>query len=61
MYVTGNVAINGLPFDATKHPAPPDWYQVRINALPYCLPAIIAYPQPSAGTVESWTPADTPR
>ncbi len=60
MYVTGNVAIDGPNFDATKHPAPPDWYQVRINALPYCFPAIIAYPQPSVGTVETWTPANTP-
>jgi cytoskeletal protein CcmA (bactofilin family) len=60
MYVTGTVAIDGPVFDATKHPAPPDWYQVRINALPYCLPAIIAYPQPSVGTVKTWTPADTP-
>ena len=61
MYVTGSVGITGPQFDPTKHPAPPDWYQVRINALPYCLPAIIAYPQPSVGTIETWTPADTPR
>ena len=60
MYVTGNVAIDGPFFDATKHPWPPDWYQVRINALPYCLPAIIAYPQPPTGTVATWTPANTP-
>jgi hypothetical protein len=60
MYVTGNVTITGPSFDATKHPAPPDWYQVRINASPYCLPAIVAYPQPSVGTVATWTPANTP-
>ena len=60
MYVSGDVSIDGPAFDAALHPSPPDWYQVKINALPYCFPAIIAYPQPSSGTVATWTPANTP-
>ena len=60
MYVSGDWSFNGPAYISGTHPAPPDWYQMRINALPYCLPAIIAYPQPSSGTIATWTPADTP-
>jgi len=60
MYVSGDVAFDGPSYNSILQPAPPDWYQVRINALPYCLPAILAYPQPATGTIATWTPANTP-
>jgi hypothetical protein len=60
MYVSGDWSFNGPQYIAANHPAPPDWYQMRINALPYCFPAIISYPQPSSGTIATWTPANTP-
>jgi hypothetical protein len=60
MYVSGDWSFNGPEYKAANHPAPPDWYQLRINALPYCLPAIIAYPEPSSGSIATWTPANTP-
>ena len=60
MYVSGDITLNGLTFDAALHPYPPDWYQFKINGLPYCMPAMIAYPQPSSGTIATWTYANTP-
>ncbi len=60
LYASDGVTLNGPAFDPMLHPAPPDWYQFRINALPYCLPAIVGYRQPPAGSVDSWTPEDTP-
>lgn len=60
IYAAGNISFNGPPYDPARHPAPPAWYQIRINALPYCFPALIAYRQPYYGTVDSWTADDTP-
>jgi Tfp pilus assembly protein PilX len=60
MYVSGDFDAAGPTFNATNHPAPPDWYQFKINGLPYCFPALIAYPQPSSGTIATWTSANTP-
>jgi cytoskeletal protein CcmA (bactofilin family) len=60
LYASGDVSIDGPVYNAALQPPPPDWYQVRINALPYCYPAIIAYPEPSTGTIATWTPANTP-
>jgi len=60
MYVTGDIALNGPTFNGTLHPSPPDWYQFKINGLPYCFPAMIAYPEPSTGTIATWTYANTP-
>ncbi len=60
IYTSGDASIDGPLFNAALHPSPPDWYQVRINALPYCFPALIAYAQPSIGTIATWTPANTP-
>jgi hypothetical protein len=60
MYVAGDFSFNGPTFNPALHPYPPDWYQFRINALPYCYPAIIAYPEPTSGTIATWTYANTP-
>jgi hypothetical protein len=60
IYASGQISLNGPAFDASRHPAPPAWYQFRINGLPYCLPALVAYEQPLSGSPESWSPADTP-
>lgn len=60
IYATGDVEFMGPPYDSAIHPAPPDWYQFKINALPYCYPAIIAYNQPASGTIATWLPSNTP-
>jgi Tfp pilus assembly protein PilX len=60
MYVSGTWNFDGPTYNAATTPAPPDYYQLHINALPYCLPAIVAYAQPSSGTIATWTPLDTP-
>jgi len=60
IYASGNFEFHGPEYDPTYYPAPPDYYSLRINALDYCLPAIVTYPQPTTGTVASWTPNDTP-
>ena len=41
--VTGDFTFNGPAYDPLLHPAPPDYYQLKISALPYCFPAIVAY------------------
>lgn len=60
IYVSGDFEFNGPAFSAALHPAPPAYYQLEINALPYCLPAIVAYPEPATGSISSWTSLDTP-
>ncbi len=60
IYASGDVALAGPTFDPAKHPTPPDWYEIKINALPYCLPAVVAYKQPGYDTIATWTPDDTP-
>ncbi len=60
MYVSGDWSFHGPTYNAATTPAPPDYYQLRINALPYCLPAVMAYNQPATGTIATWTPLDTP-
>lgn len=59
LYVSGDFEFNGNNFtDPATYPA--GYYELKINALPYCFPAIIAYPEPSSGTIATWTPANTP-
>jgi len=60
IYATGTISFNGPTFDPARHPAPPAWYQFRINALPYCYPALVAYQEPLIGSPDSWSPDDTP-
>ena len=60
IYATGDFSFNGPAFNAALHPAPPDYYQMRINALPYCFPAIMAYNEPATGTIATWTHLNTP-
>ena len=60
IYASGSVEIHSRTFDPAVHPAPPNYYSIRINALPYCLPAITAYAEPAAGTIDDWLPNDTP-
>jgi hypothetical protein len=60
IYVSGNFTFNGPSYDSTLYPAPPDYYSLRINALDHCFPVIVTYPEPSSGTIASWTPSDTP-
>jgi cytoskeletal protein CcmA (bactofilin family) len=60
LYASGDVSIDGPVFNGALQPSPPDWYQVKINGLPYCFPAIIAYPEPSTGTIATWSPSNTP-
>ncbi|RMG48257.1 MAG: hypothetical protein D6718_02085 [Acidobacteria bacterium] len=60
IYATGSMSFNGPAYDPAIHPPTPDWYQFKINALPYCYPALVAYPEPSTGTIDTWTPNDTP-
>lgn len=59
LFVSGDFSFNGRAFtNPTTYPA--GYYELSINALPYCFPALIAYPEPSTGTIATWTPADTP-
>ena len=59
IYTSGDFSFSGRVFTApARHPEGYD--QLRINALPYCLPAIIAYGEPTHGTISTWTPDDTP-
>ena len=60
IYTSGNFQFNGPEYNTTDYPPPPGWYEFRVNALPYCFPAIVAYPEPSSGSIASWTPNDTP-
>src|SRR5262249_21243506 len=60
IFAAGDISLNGPSFDPAIHPAPPSWYQFKINALPYCFPALVAYHQPTYGTVDTWTSDDTP-
>ena len=60
IYVSGNFRFNGPSYDGTLYPAPPDYYSLRINALPHCFPVIVAYPEPATGSIAGWTPGDTP-
>ena len=45
---------------ANGYPTPPDYYMLKINALPYCYPAMLSYEEPGTGTIATWTPDDTP-
>lgn len=59
MYMSGDFDFTGNNFsDPSTYPA--GYYELKINALPYCYPAIMAYPEPTSGTVATWTPANTP-
>jgi len=63
MYVSGDWEISEAPFLTAPNdymPPPPDYYSFMINALPYCYPAMLVYPEPSSGTLADWSPADTP-
>ena len=64
IYISGNFDYEGPNFvDPSPNPAyplPPKYYMLSINALPYCYPALVAYEQPSSGSVATWTPEDTP-
>ena len=43
IYVSGDFTFNGT--NAATYPA--GYYELKINAMPYCYPVVIAYPQPS--------------
>lgn len=59
IYVTGDFSFDGRAF--TSPAANPAGYdQLHINAMPYCYPAILAYNQPSSGTIATWLPSNTP-
>jgi hypothetical protein len=62
IYITGDFDYDGanMVLAANGYPAPPDYYMLRINALPYCYPALLAYSQPTLGTVATWKPTNTP-
>jgi len=60
IYATGDIELHGPMYNPAIHPAPPAWYQFKINALPYCLPALVAYGEPTSGTIATWTPSNTP-
>lgn len=60
IFAAGNLSLNGPTFDPALQPAAPSWYQFKINALPYCFPALVAYKQPAYGSIDSWTSDDTP-
>jgi len=59
LYISGNFAFNGKSF-ASPGSYPPAYNELTVNALPYCFPALMAYPEPSSGTIATWTPQDTP-
>lgn len=59
IYVTGDFSFDGRAFTSpAENPAGYD--QLHVNALPYCYPAILAYNEPSTGSIASWKPANTP-
>jgi hypothetical protein len=62
IYVTGSFDFDGPDYIAAvpPYPMPPDYYMLSINALPYCYPALLAYEEPSVGTIDDFDPADTP-
>jgi hypothetical protein len=62
IYITGEFDFDGPDFPAAspQYPPAPDYFALSINALPYCFPALMAYEQPSSGTIATWTPDDTP-
>lgn len=54
IYTTGDFQFHG------PSNTPSGYLQLKVNGLDYCYPAIIAYQQPAAGTIDTWRPADTP-
>jgi len=62
IYITGTFDFDGPDFPAAtpQYPLPPDFYALKINALPYCYPALLAYEEPATGSIATWTPDDTP-
>lgn len=59
VYASGGFEFNGPGFtNPTTNPA--GYNELQINALPYCFPALIGYPEPSTGTIATWTPSSTP-
>jgi hypothetical protein len=60
IYVSGSFQIWEPTFDDAVYPDPPAYYAFAINALDYCYPAVVAYEQPSSGTLATWRAADTP-
>ena len=59
IYTAGDFTFVGIRYQSPER-GPEGYDQLRINALPYCLPAIISYSEPRYGTNSSWTPDDTP-
>jgi hypothetical protein len=59
LYTAGDFTFEGQRFQSPER-HPEGYEQLRINALPYCYPAIVAYSEPRSGSVDSWTPEDTP-
>jgi len=59
IYTSGDFTFEGIVYQSPER-GPEGYDQLRINALPYCLPALIAYSEPRYGTNSSWTVDDTP-
>lgn len=59
LYVSGDFSFNGPGFTSPAA-VPAGYNQLMIDATPYCYPAVVAYNQPSSGTVATWTPSNTP-
>lgn len=60
IYTSNSFTFNGPDNWQFRSGYPNGYYEININALPYCYPAIISYSQPAAGTIATWTPRDTP-
>ena len=63
IYASNGITLNGATqaeFTSTVGGYPTGYNTISINGLPYCLPAVIAYPEPATGYNPAWKPTDTP-
>ncbi len=64
IYSTGGFSFDGPNMItggvSPPYPGHPDYDALKINALPYCYPALVAYNEPASGSLATWTSDDTP-